>query len=205
MNRSVERSGSTYTSFIEGLKARDAQKWTLLNRLYAPLIRYWCEADHKISESDIEDVAQEVFAAVSRNINRFQWTSQQGSFRGWLRRITSSKAVDLQRRQGKRPVAKGGSTFQNFLQQIGNPEKDKQNYERELLLQRFWQHVIDTLPALRISPATWEAFRLTELEGLSTAEVAQRLGITESGVRMAKRRVREKLSPLKDELKFLWE
>jgi RNA polymerase sigma-70 factor (ECF subfamily) len=46
---------------------------------------------------------------------------------------------------------------------------------------------------LRVAPRTWEAFRLTALEGLSGAEAARRLEMQVAAVYMAKRNVQKKL------------
>ena len=53
---------------------------------------------------------------------------------------------------------------------------------------------------LRIAPQTWEAFRLTALEGLSGAAAAERLGIPVATVFKYKSRVQKMLQ---DELRKL--
>ena len=49
------------------------------------------------------------------------------------------------------------------------------------------------LRRLRVEPRTWEAFRLTALEGLSGAEAARRTGLRASHVYVARFRVQEML------------
>ena len=46
---------------------------------------------------------------------------------------------------------------------------------------------------LRVEPHTWEAFRLTALEGLSGAEAAERLGLKVATVYKAKSKVQQML------------
>jgi RNA polymerase sigma-70 factor (ECF subfamily) len=46
---------------------------------------------------------------------------------------------------------------------------------------------------LRVAPQTWEAFRLTALEGLSGAEAAGRIPMQVAQVFVAKRRVQKML------------
>jgi RNA polymerase sigma-70 factor (ECF subfamily) len=46
---------------------------------------------------------------------------------------------------------------------------------------------------LRVEPQTWEAFRLTALDGLSGADAAQQLGLRITAVFKAKSRVQEML------------
>jgi RNA polymerase sigma-70 factor (ECF subfamily) len=47
---------------------------------------------------------------------------------------------------------------------------------------------------LRVAPRTWEAFRLTALEGLSGAEAAERVPMQVAQVFVAKRRVQKMLT-----------
>jgi RNA polymerase sigma-70 factor (ECF subfamily) len=47
---------------------------------------------------------------------------------------------------------------------------------------------------LRVAPQTWEAFRLTALEGLSGADAAERIPMQVAQVFVAKRRVQKMLS-----------
>ena len=47
---------------------------------------------------------------------------------------------------------------------------------------------------LRVAPQTWEAFRLTALEGLSGAEAAERIPMQVAQVFVAKRRVQKMLT-----------
>jgi len=46
---------------------------------------------------------------------------------------------------------------------------------------------------LRVAPQTWEAFRLTALEGLSGADAGQRIPMQVAQVFVAKRRVQKML------------
>jgi RNA polymerase sigma-70 factor (ECF subfamily) len=71
---------------------------------------------------------------------------------------------------------------------------------REDLMQRlqgaFDQEVLDEATArvrARVEPHTWEAFRLTAVEGLSGAEVSARLGITVATVFKARSKVKQML------------
>ena len=86
-------------------------------RLYGPLVDFWLSRTG-IDKADTEDVFQDVFATVARRIAAFREDGSTDTFRGWLRTIVRSRAMDhFRRSRGQRPVV-GGSDFQEQLQKI---------------------------------------------------------------------------------------
>ena len=63
----------------------------------------------------------------------------------------------------------------------------EEEFDRELLREAMTQ------VRLRVAPQTWEAFRLTALEGLSGAEVSECIGMQVAQVFVAKYRVQKML------------
>ncbi len=57
----------------------------------------WCRRAG-LSESDVADVAQNVFAAVFRSIKRFRREGPGDNFHGWLWKITGNEVLMLFRR-----------------------------------------------------------------------------------------------------------
>lgn len=110
----VVRNGvdaTTSLSLIERVKRGEADSWGDLWYLYRPLVRSQCRR-HGLSETDSEDIEQDVFKTVVLKIMGFE--KRPGpSFRCWLRRITLNKLGDHFRRT--RDQARGGwdrcSTF----------------------------------------------------------------------------------------------
>jgi len=76
----------------------DADAWTELFDLhYEPACRFICQISGDLSREDVEEICQETFLTVIKNIFSFQGQSQ---FQTWLFRIASNKAHDfLERRQ----------------------------------------------------------------------------------------------------------
>ena len=114
--------GSTSSSLLDRVKARDDAAWRRLVRVYGPLILFWCRGPG-IRREDRVDICQEVFRAVAANIDGFRRDEASGTFRGWLRTITRNKVVDHFRRQNRQPVATGGSAAQERFLEIpdGDP------------------------------------------------------------------------------------
>ena len=105
------RIGSTSSSFLDRVKARDVAAWGRLAGVYASLILHWCRREGVGRDEDREDICQDVFRAVAAKIVCFQRDPTCGTFRGWLRTITSRKIADHFRRENRQPPAKatGGS------------------------------------------------------------------------------------------------
>lgn len=75
----------------------DADAWDeLFDRHYAAAGRFIFQLASDFTREDVEEVCQEVFLSVIRNLNSFQGGSQ---FQTWLFRIAANKARDYRERQ----------------------------------------------------------------------------------------------------------
>ncbi|MCR9202571.1 MAG: sigma-70 family RNA polymerase sigma factor [Planctomycetaceae bacterium] len=72
---------------LEQIRDRDPNAWPELVRLYRPLILRWLQSC-QVSESDAEDISQEVLIQVLRLIDDFEHNGRVGAFRNWLRAVT---------------------------------------------------------------------------------------------------------------------
>jgi RNA polymerase sigma-70 factor (ECF subfamily) len=194
MDRSISgalASVSTDLTLLDRVKNQDERAWRLLVAWAGPLVHYWCRA-HDLTKEDRAEIFQEVFLAVLRNIGAFQRADRRGSFRGWLRTITTNKILDLARQRIKNPEATGGSSaYQRLLQTAMEPEEETVPGEpdsRRACLQR-------ALAVIRteIAETTWLAFSRTVIDGQSAPEAAAELGLTPAAVRQAKSRVLQRL------------
>ena len=117
--------------------------------------------------ADAQDVAQEVFMKLHRSLATFDAVRD---FRPWLNRVTANACTDALRRR-KAPL-----TLEHAVgvAQGHDPERATGLEERrELLLRGLDQ----------LSPKQRAAIVLRDIEGLSTATVAEALGSTEATVR----------------------
>ncbi|TMK54985.1 MAG: sigma-70 family RNA polymerase sigma factor [Actinobacteria bacterium] len=85
---------------LERARAGDANGMAELYRAYAaPLLAYLVTQVRR--REDAEDLLGEVFLSAMRDVSRFD--GNIGGFRAWLYRIASNRAVDLARRNARRP------------------------------------------------------------------------------------------------------
>ena len=181
----------TSLSLLDRLKSAkpEATDWGRLQDVYLPLIRRWLARVPGL-DGEADDLAQEVFVILVREIPRFE-RRREGSFRAWLRQVTVNKVRSHRRRRLRRPGA-GFDPAEGFLDQLADPEGDlAREWDRE-----HDRHVTQRLMAVvqpDFSPATWEAFRRFALDGQPAARVADDLKMSENAVIRSKARVLKRL------------
>jgi RNA polymerase sigma-70 factor, ECF subfamily len=95
----------------------EAEAWDeLFDRHYAATGRFVFQLGHDFTREDAEEICQEVFLSVIKNLSSFQGGSQ---FQTWLFRIAANKARDYRERQ--RAAKRGGGQTPISLQ-AENPE-----------------------------------------------------------------------------------
>ena len=182
---------ATSISLLDRLKAArpDASDWNRLQGIYLPLISRWLGRVPGLG-TEADDLAQEVFVVVIREIPRFQ-RQREGSFRAWLRQVTVNKVRTYRRKRNRRPMV-GVDATDGFLDRLADPSGD---------LAREWdldhdRHVFEKLLAVvqpDFSATTWEAFRRFAVDGLPAATVAEETGLSVNAVLQAKSRILKRL------------
>ena len=165
----------------------DAPAWTEFVAIYESAIyRY---ARHKgLQGADAEDVTQAVLEAVYNRIDRWDADKARGSFRVWLFRVTRNLAAKAWNDWRRNPVRASGSMAEPLLAEIPEPsEEEKSIFELEYRRSLFhWaaEKVRDD-----VQEATWTAFRMTAVDGVTPKDAAGQLGISVASVYTAKCRV----------------
>ncbi|QEH37593.1 ECF RNA polymerase sigma factor SigE [Aquisphaera giovannonii] len=182
---------ATSVSLLDRLKdARpDASDWGRLHAIYLPMITGWIRRVPGMV-ADAEDLAQEVFIVVVRELPVFQ-RRREGSFRCWLRQITVNKVRSHRKRKFRSPHALPDQA-EAFLDSLSRPGSE---------LAREWdldhdRHVFQKLLSIIESDfqaTTWEAFRGFAIEGRPASEVAAATGLSVSSVLQAKSRILKRL------------
>jgi RNA polymerase sigma-70 factor, ECF subfamily len=93
----------------------DVAAWDeLFDRYYAAAGRFVVQLAHDFTREDVEEICQEVFLSVIKNLGTFQGGSQ---FQTWLFRIAANKARDYRARQ--QAAKRGGGQATVSLQAEG--------------------------------------------------------------------------------------
>ena len=182
---------STSTTLLGRLRQDPADQaaWAEFVRRYGPQVYRWCRT-WRLQEADAEDVTQAVLVRLSARMRTFTHDPAR-SFRAYLMTLARYAWCDFLE-TSKQPGAGGGGS--DVLGMLETVEAGDDLVRR--LNEQFDQEVLAEAQARvrqRVEPHTWEAFRLTALEGLSGAEAAARLGLKVATVYKAKSKVQQML------------
>jgi RNA polymerase sigma-70 factor, ECF subfamily len=157
----------------------DADAYRNLLRLLAPLLRGFARRvllRPGASTEDVEDIVQETLLAM--HLKRHTWIETQPLL-PWVRAIAHNKLVDHLRRSGRRqhvPI----DAFEDLLVADEAPSAASR-LDAEVAIGKLKGRQRDVVVAI-------------SLEGQSTRDVAQRLGMTEGAVRVVLHRALRSLS-----------
>ena len=189
---SANDAHSTSSSLISRVRRKDPAAWARLSELYGPLVYHWCRRTGLPAE-DSADVVQDVFRSVSTAIESFHNDRDGDTFRGWLWTITRNKIRDFARYQQGKPQAAGGTDAYAQLIEVPDREPDTQEgSQTSPPVNRLIHRALEMIRS-EFQESTWNAFRLTALEGRSAPQAAKELGSTPQAVRQAKSRVLRRL------------
>jgi RNA polymerase sigma factor (sigma-70 family) len=189
----------TSVTLLGRLRARqsDPAAWAEFVARYEPLISAWGRR-WGLQDADTHDVTQTVLLRLAERIGAFQYDPTR-SFRGYVKTLARYAWLDLM--DLKRRPGANGSGDTGVLEALDHvtarddlSERLADEFDREL-----YERAADAVRA-RVEPHTWEAFRLTGLDGLSGAEAAGRLGMGVATVFKAKSKVQKML---RDEIQRL--
>ena len=165
----------------------DPTAWQDFVTAYEPKIHAWCRR-WGLQLADAEDVAQNVLLQMSRQMRTFEYRPG-GSFRKWLKTVSYRAWCDFQSARNRTPQGSGHPEVQNLLASVAAREDFLNDVLRESdrdLLQMALLLVAD-----KIQQRHFQVFRLMALEGLSGAEAAAQLGMTQGNVFVIRGRVQK--------------
>lgn len=180
-------------ALIEKVKAGDLSAFEQLMRQYDRQI-FRIALHITQNREDAEDVVQDAFFKAFQKLDQFQGNSK---FYTWLVRIAVNESLmRLRKRRSQKTVSmdedvqtEEGSIPRDFADWTPNPEQNYNQAELANILRR----TIQGLP-----PGFRAVFALRDIDGLSTEETAQALGLSVPAVKSrllrARLQLRERLS-----------
>jgi RNA polymerase sigma-70 factor (ECF subfamily) len=165
----------------------DQAAWAEFVRRYGPQLYDWCRR-WRLQEADAQDVTQAVLVRLAQKMRTFSYDRSR-SFRAYLKTLARYAWCDFL--EARKLPAAGGSEVLQMLETVEAADDLVRQLDES-----FDQEVLAEAQARvqgRVEPHTWEAFRLTALEGLSGLQAADRLGLKVATVYKAKSKVQQML------------
>jgi RNA polymerase sigma-70 factor (ECF subfamily) len=196
----VTDDSETPVSLILGMvqNPSDDESWARFVDRYGPLILRWSRS-WGLQDCDAHNLTQTVLLKLLRGFHRFEYDPSK-SFRGWLRKVTENAWAESLRASPPlpsiehprlTPLVSGLEAREDLVQRIAR------EFDLEL------KEKAENLVRARVGEKTWDAYWLTEVEGLTALEAAGRLGIKYVAHVYSARHTVKKM--LKDELQSLQE
>lgn len=155
----------------------DQSAFSLIFRKYqrrlAVVVYYKMSADLR-SRMEVDDILQVVFFAAARALDRFDYQSP-GSLMAWLSRLADNAIVDAARFESReKRRAEQLLAFRSESNPLGAEPIDFETPSRVFARKETMDNLLRSLDSL---PAAYrQAILLAKFEGLTTAEIAERIG-----------------------------
>lgn len=154
----------------------DRDAWREFVEHYGAKIFHWCR-NRGLQDADAEDLTQDLLIKLVEQLKTFKYDPTR-SFRAWLKTITIHALIDAVKKHRRIQELVNDVAAQKSLIQELQPQFDREAMDEAM-----------ARVELRVERNTWEAFRLTGIEGLSAIEAAHQLRVPESQIRVYKGRV----------------
>ena len=172
---------------VERVRAGDTNAFEALVTAYQKQI-YNLTLRYVSSPEDAADLTQEAFLRAYRSLDSFRGDSR---FSVWLYRLTTNICIDFLRSRGRGSAS--SLTVENEDEEIEELDVPDERFEpqKELERRELQRAVLDGLASL--SEDAREIVVLRELQGLSYAEIGERLGLEAGTVKSRLFRARKTL------------
>ena len=182
---------STRVSLLIRLRQEPADQgaWNEFVQRYGPMLLGWCR-QWRLQAADADDVTQNVLLKLAHHLRGFVYDPSR-HFRGFLRTIAHNACKDYLDSKQRTVPASADTGLHAVLESVEAREDLAARLEQAFDLERF--ELAQERVRQRVEPRTWEAFRLTALEGKSGADAAALLHMQVGTVFKAKSKVQQML------------
>jgi len=184
-------SGTTSPGLLNRLVDwRDDGAWNEFVERYRPLIEGWCRGMQLDGETT-EELCQRLWIELARRMSNFQYDPSR-KFRGWLRRLCHSRAVDLLREREARAMRLLDDERLHAPSRRFHADDEDEAASQSPLLVQLGQQVHDSVKG-QVEPRTWKAFWSIAVEQHSVRETATNLKMSYAAAFAAHKRVAARL------------
>lgn len=163
------------------------EAWEAFYRTYDLLVRRTVDACG-ILGVDADDAAQEAWAEITVKLTRFEYDSGRGCIEGWLRIVVHRTACRHIRRDHRQTAGRIDTELSTLTcPRILEPATAAQKEE-------LFTTVRETLSAFRprVSATAYRILILTTIQGQTSSEIGERLGMSAINVRVTRHRTAQK-------------
>ncbi len=165
---------------------QDNKSWQEFFETYWRLV-YSAALRSGLTEMESQEVVQETFICVAKNIHQFRRDRTRGSFKGWLRNITRWRIADQLRKRTRRPTDESAAPAEDAVGLDSGADDSDAEWELEWK-QSLLKSAIERVKA-RVKAEHFQIFDLYALRGWPVRKVAQVLSVSVPMVYLAKHRV----------------
>jgi RNA polymerase sigma factor (sigma-70 family) len=167
---------------------RDHEAWVDFVTRYDPVIRF-SSRRYRLDAESTEELCQRVWIDLARRMRTFRYDPGK-TFRGWLRRLCQSRAIDLLRKKkADRVESLDDQTAMSLLEDdpAGIEVDESAELKRPVLLRQAEE--VQDVVRRRVDERTWRVFWNIAIEGQSVREVAESAGLSYYAAFAAQKRV----------------
>ena len=186
------------------ISVEDESNWAQFVEMYEPVIRAFAVSEG-VSQSDIDDVVQDVFARLVRIMRRDGYDSARGRFRAYLRTVMRRVLIDRFRRQSvdhtalqapfdEDDLTSGDADLSDVVASV--PPDAVESFEAKWRQAQFKALLNHVFTKTALSEQSRDIYRAYVLEDGDVHEVARRFAVTPEVVRQVKSRINRMIAAL---------
>ncbi|NBO92744.1 MAG: sigma-70 family RNA polymerase sigma factor [Planctomycetia bacterium] len=179
-------SDDTNSSLLSRVRIREENAWIELVNWIGPFVMRWC-IRAGVDPSQAEDIAQEIFVRIWNSMPNFRRNEIGQSFRGWVYTITRNCIVDYYRSRDS------AGPLPDQLPDRSDPS-EADDLRREAI-----QLLVRKCVSIHGADVGFRAFHRTAVDGLTSKQAADELGLSHEAVRKHKARWSRRLRDLLEE------
>ena len=183
----------------------DQASWDEFFRIYSGFVfKVACKAG--LTEAEANEVVQETFIRVAKNMRKKTFTRDGGSFKAWLMNQTRWRIADQFRQRKQQEVYQGRprEAYDDRKTATMDTIPDESGFGFENIWEREWKSNLTQMALNRVkakvSPRQYQIFYCYVVKGWEVDEVRKELGVSSAQVYLAKHRVGR---IMRKELEFL--
>jgi RNA polymerase sigma factor (sigma-70 family) len=171
---------------------RDHEAWVNFVTRYDPVIRFFCRR-YRLGAENADELSQRVWIDLARRMRTFRYDPGR-TFRGWLRRLCQSRAIDLLRKQNAdAALSLEDQPVESLLLEAPADLEAEVDAAAERPLLLLLADEVQNAVRRRVDERTWQVFWNVAVLGQSVREASEAAGISYYAAFAAQKRVRRML------------